>query len=309
MKKGLIALIVIGAVTLTAGSAMFGLAFAKGAFSNNSWSKEVTNTYTPEGSFNKIDVDIVTADLTFKPAEDNKTKVVSVEKEKIHHTAEISNDTLVIREKDERKFYEKWFGFVSRMKVTVYLPETTYEELKIEVTTGSIVSEDSFNFMKVNVKSTTGDLKLANVTGKSADIKITTGNVTLNNYNMYGELNVDTTSGDYAFNNVQCDSATLHTTTGKYNLNDFIVTGGLNTDRPNLDISGTSSDVTFKNCDAHYIKVKTTTGDIKGNLLTKKKFDAQTTTGTSLVDNDRTADDICYIRTTTGDIDISVGAK
>ena len=309
MKKGLIALIVIGAVTLTAGSAMFGLAFAKGAFSNNSWSKEETNTYTPEGSFNKIDVDIVTADLTFKPAEDNKTKVVSVEKEKIHHTAEISNDTLVIREKDERKFYEKWFGFVSRMKVTVYLPETTYEELKIEVTTGSIVSEDSFNFMKVNVKSTTGDLKLANVTGKSANIKITTGNVTLNNYNMYGELNVDTTSGDYAFNNVQCDSATLHTTTGKYNLNDFIVTGGLNTDRPNLDISGTSSDVTFKNCDAHYIKVKTTTGDIKGNLLTKKKFDAQTTTGTSLVDNDRTADDICYIRTTTGDIDISVGAK
>ena len=309
MKKGLIALIVIGAVTLTAGSAMFGLAFAKGAFSNNSWSKEETNTYTPEGSFNKIDVDIVTADLTFKPAEDNKTKVVSVEKEKIHHTAEISNDTLVIREKDERKFYEKWFGFVSRMKVTVYLPETTYEELKIEVTTGSIVSEDSFNFMKVNVKSTTGDLKLANVTGKSADIKITTGNVTLNNYNMYGELNVDTTSGDYAFNNIQCDSATLHTTTGKYNLNDFIVTGGLNTDRPNLDISGTSSDVTFKNCDAHYIKVKTTTGDIKGNLLTKKKFDAQTTTGTSLVDNDRTADDICYIRTTTGDIDISVGAK
>ena len=309
MKKGLIALIVIGAVTLTAGSAMFGLAFAKGAFSNNSWSKEETNTYTPEGSFNKIDVDIVTADLTFKPAEGNKTKVVCVEKEKIHHTAEISNDTLVIREKDERKFYEKWFGFVSRMKVTVYLPETTYEELKIEVTTGSIVSEDSFNFMKVNVKSTTGDLKLANVTGKSADIKITTGNVTLNNYNMYGELNVDTTSGDYAFNNVQCDSATLHTTTGKYNLNDFIVTGGLNTDRPNLDISGTSSDVTFKNCDAHYIKVKTTTGDIKGNLLTKKKFDAQTTTGTSLVDNDRTADDICYIRTTTGDIDISVGAK
>ena len=309
MKKGLIALIVIGAVTLTAGSAMFGLAFAKGAFSNNSWSKEVTNTYTPEGSFNKIDVDIVTADLTFKPAEDNKTKVVSVEKEKIHHTAEISNDTLVIREKDERKFYEKWFGFVSRMKVTVYLPETTYEELKIEVTTGSVVSEDSFNFMKVNVKSTTGDLKLANVTGKSADIKITTGNVTLNNYNMYGELNAETTTGDFSFDKVECEKATLHTTSGKYNLNDFIVTGALNTDRPNLDISGTSSDVTFKNCDAHYIKVKTTTGDIKGNLLTKKKFDAQTTTGTSLVDNDRTADDICYIRTTTGDIDISVGAK
>lgn len=308
MKKGLIALIIVGAAILTAGSAMFGLAIAKGAFTNNSWSKEVTVEHTPEGSFSKIDVDIVTADLTFKPAEDNKTKVVSVEKEKIHHTATVSNDTLVIREKDERKFYEKWFGFVSRMKVTVYLPETTYEELKIEVTTGSIVSEDSFTFTKVNIKSTTGDLKFENVSGKSADIKITTGNVTLNNYNLYGELNVDTTSGDYAFNNVECEKAILHTTSGKYLLNDFIVTGALNSDRPNLEISGTSSDITFKNCDAHNIKVKTTTGDVKGNLLTKKNFDAQTTTGIALVDNDRTADDKCYIRTTTGDIDISIGA-
>ena len=309
MKKGFIFLIVFGAIILTAGSAMFGLAIAKGAFTNNSWSKEVTKEYTLEDSFNKIDVDIVTADLTFKPAEDNKTKVVSVEKEKIHHTATVSNDTLVIREKDDRKFYEKWFGFVSRMKVTVYLPETTYEELKIEITTGSIISEDNFSFGKVNIESTTGDLKLANVTGKSADIKITTGNVTLNNYNMYGELNAETTTGDFAFNNVECEKAILHTTSGKYNLNDFIVTGDLNTDRPNLDISGTSSDVTFKNCDAHYIKVKTTTGDVKGNLLTKKSFDAQTTTGSVLVDNDRTVDDKCYIRTTTGDIDISIGAK
>ena len=308
MKKGFIFLIVFGAIILTAGSAMFGLAIAKGAFTNNSFTKEVTKEYVLEDSFNKIDVDIVTADLTFKPAEDNKTKVVSIEKEKIHHTAKVSNDTLVIREQDDRKFYEKWFGFVSRMKVTVYLPETSYEELKIEVTTGDMLIEDNFNFDKQSIKSTTGDLKFGNVTGKSADIKITTGNVTLYNYTLSGELNADTTTGDYEFNNVQCEKAILHTTSGKYTLTDTIVNGAFNEERANLDISGTSSDVTFVNCDAHYIKVKTTTGDIKGNLLTKKSFDAQTTTGHCLVDSDRTAEDKCYIRTTTGDIDISVGA-
>ena len=304
MKKGFIVLIVLGAAILTAGSAMFGLAIAKGAFSNNSWSKEVTNTYTPEGSFNKIDVDIVTADLTFKPAEDNKTKVVSVEKEKIHHTAEVSNNTLVIREQDDRKFYEKWFGFVSRMKVTVYLPETTYEELKIEITTGDILSEDSFAFDKVNIDSTTGDLKLANVTGKSADIKITTGNIVLNNYNIYGALNADTTTGDYTLNNVTCSNAKLHTTSGNYKLEDVLVNGEFDANRPNLDISGTSSDISFKNCDARNIYMKTTTGDIRGNFLTEKHVTYETTTGHATVDSNSLAVDKCFAKTTTGDIDI-----
>ncbi len=304
MKKGFVFLIVFGSILFVAGSAAFGLAIAKDAFKNNSLTQEVTKEYVLEDSFNKIDVDIVTADLTFKPSEDDKTKVVSVEKEKIHHTAKVSNDTLVIREQDERKFYEKWFGFMSRMKVTVYLPENTYEELKIDITTGNTLVEDAFNFDKLNIKSTTGDLKLQNVTGKSADIKITTGNVILNNYKLENSLNCDTTSGDYTFNDVKCEKVTLHTTSGKYILNDLIVTGALDPDRPNLDISGTSSDSTFKNCDAHNIKVKTTTGDIKGNFLTEKNIDAKTTTGNSKVDSNSMAADKCYIRTTTGDIDI-----
>ena len=304
MKKGFVFLIVFGSILFVAGSAAFGLAIAKGVFKDNQFTKEVTKEYVLEDSFNKIDIDIVTADLTFKPSEDDKTKVVSVEKEKIHHTAKVSNDTLIIREQDDRKFYEKWFGFMSRMKVTVYLPENTYEELKIDITTGSTLVEDVFNFDKLNIKSTTGDLKLQNVTGKNADIKITTGNVTLTHYRLENSLNIDTTSGDYTFNDVQCEKAALHTTSGKYILNDFIVTGALDSDRPNLDISGVSSDVYFKNSDAHNIKVKVTTGDIRGNFLTEKNIDAKTTTGNSKVDSNSMAADKCYIRTTTGDIDI-----
>ena len=110
MKKGFVFLIVFGSILFVAGSAAFGLAIAKGAFKNNSLTQEVTKEYILEDSYSKIDVDIVTADLTFKPSEDDKTKVVSVEKEKIHHTAKVSSDTLVIREEDDRKFYDRlWF--------------------------------------------------------------------------------------------------------------------------------------------------------------------------------------------------------
>ena len=307
MKKGFVFLIVFGSILFVAGSAAFGLAIAKDAFKNNSLTQEVTKEYILEDSFSKIDVDIVTADLTFKPSEDDKTKVVSVEKEKIHHTAKVSNDALVIREEDERKFYEKWFGFVSRMKVTVYLPESTYSELKIEVTTGDVLAEESFTFDKQNIKSTTGNVKLSNVTGSSANIKVTTGSIILNNYNLSSSLDADTTTGDFTFDSVTCNKATLHTTSGDYKLNDLIITGDLDGDRANLDISGTSSEIIFKNCDAHYIKMKTTTGDIKGNFLTKKNIDADTTTGKVTIDSDRSVADKCYAKTTTGDIDISVG--
>ena len=308
MKKGFVFLIVFGSILLVAGSAAFGLAIAKDAFKNNDFTKEVTKEYVLEDSFSKIDVDVVTADLTFKPSEDDKTKVVSVEKEKIHHTAKVSNDALVIREQDDRKFYEKWFGFIGRMKLTVYLPESTYSELKIEVTTGDILAEDNFTFDKQNIKSTTGNVKFTNVTGSNATIKVTTGSIILNNYNLSGSLDVDTTTGDFNFDNVKCNYAKLHTTSGDYKLNDLIVTGDLDPERANLDISGTSSEIIFKNCDAHNIKMKTTTGDIKGNFLTKKNIDAETTTGHAAVDSDRTVTDKCYARTTTGDIDISVGA-
>lgn len=304
MKKGFVFLIVFGSILFVAGSAAFGLAIAKGAFKNNSLTQEVTKEYILEDSYSKIDVDIVTADLTFKPSEDDKTKVVSVEKEKIHHTAKVSSDTLVIREEDDRKFYEKWFGFVSRMKITVYLPETTYSELKIEITTGDVLVEDAFTFDNQKIKSTTGDIKLSNIKGTTADIDITTGGITLNNYKLTGALDAETTTGDFKFDDVECSKATLHTTSGDYTLNSLIVTGSFDEDRPNLDVSGTSSEIIFKNCDARNIKMKTITGDIKGNFLTEKNITVEQTTGKAKVDSSSLAADKCFVKTTTGDIDI-----
>lgn len=301
MKKGFIFLIVFGTILLAAGGAMFGLAIAKGAFDNNVLMKEVTNEIVLDDSFNKIDIDIVTADLTFKPSEDGKAKVVSVEKEKIHHTAKVSNDALVIREQDDRKFYEKWFGFMGKMKVTVYLPETNYSDLKIKLVSGDTLVEDTFNFDKQYIKSTTGDIKLSNVTGASADFDVTTGKVVLTNYTLSGALNVKTTSGEGIFTNVTVDSASIHTVSGDQKYNSFIVNN-------NLVIHVTSGDIDFLNCDAATLNIHTTTGHVQGNLLTPKDFKAHSTTGDVTVYSTEGAPE-CVIETTTGDIYLTVGAK
>lgn len=309
MKKGLIVLIVVGAAILTAGSAMFGLAIAKGAFKNSSNSKEVPNSITLTESYNKIDVNVATGDLTFKPSEDGKTKVDVIEREKIHFTADVSSDTLLIKQQDDRAFYEKWFGNFGRMKLTVYLPESTYSDLKIKVVSGDVLIQDNFTFDTQNISSTSGDIKLSNINGSSLDIDVTSGDVELTNCSYTGDISSKAVSGRHTINGVTCNKATLNATSGKFDINDLIVSGTFDSKNYNLTIKGVSSDIKFKNCDARNIYMETTSGDIEGNFLTKKSFDADSTTGEVNVDSDRNAEDKCYAHSTTGDIDISIGVK
>lgn len=301
MKKGLLVLIIVGASLLTVGGTMFAIAAARGSFNNNDYTKEVTNEFEFEDAFNNIDIEIVTADLTFKPAADNKTKVVSIEREKIHHTAEVNDGTLIIKENDEREFYEKWFGNLGKMEVTVYLPETTYDNLKINVVTGDTSIQDSFYFANQEIHATTGDVTMNHVGGINSNIKVTTGKINIIDYHLTGSFSLETTTGDIKLEDMSCKSAEIHTTTGDIMLKSFLVEN-------KLTISGTNTDVNFVNCDASTLDIKTVTGHVKGNLLTPKEFKAKTTTGDIKVYSTQGAPE-CKVETTTGDIEITIGAE
>ena len=72
-----------------------------------------------------------------------------------------------------------------------------------------------------------------------------------------------------------------------------------------MDISLSTGDVNFNRSDALEIKVKVSTGDVTGNLLSPKIFYAETTTGKKDVPK-TTVGGICEITTTTGDIIINM---
>ena len=72
-----------------------------------------------------------------------------------------------------------------------------------------------------------------------------------------------------------------------------------------MNLITSTGDVTFRASDAKSIKVETSTGDVTGSLLTGKAFTTKTSTGDINVPSN-SGTDTCDIRTSTGDIEITI---
>lgn len=300
MKKGLVVLIVVGAVLLTAGGALFGVAIANNALSTSG--PLVTNNHDINESFNKVNIAIDVADLEFKKAEGDKCKVVCVEKEKVYHEVKVVDDTLKIEGKDTSEWYEHIFNYANGMKVTVYLPEKTYSDVTIASSTGDIIIDNAYTFTNFAVSLSTGNINIKNVTSDNVTITSSTGNQTLENMHVFNKFTVKASTGRLNLNNISCSSdVTLETSTGKIDLDNLITS-------KHLSVKASTGDVTFKNIDANTIKIETDTGDVSGNILTDKLFRVDTHTGHKNYPTE-TRGELCEIYTHTGNIDVTVGAK
>ena len=319
MKKGLSALIIVGAVLLTAGGALFAVAAANNMLSTDG--SLVTKEYEFDGTFTKLNIAIDIADLEFKKSNDTNCQVICHEKEKMFHEVKVEDQTLSIQAKDTSEWYEHIFNFTNGMKVTVYLPLDVYSDVKIASSTGDITCYEGFTFTELNASASTGDIKLENVKSNNANISTSTGHqnykgvkvnnqfllvastgdVSLENCEVGGLLKVNTSTGHITANGVRCTNASFEASTGKVKLDDFVAVS-------ELSIKTSTGDVTFKNIDADTIKIKTNTGNVKGNILTDKHFVVSTDTGKTNYPKYSTGS-LCEITTDTGDIDITVGAN
>ena len=72
-----------------------------------------------------------------------------------------------------------------------------------------------------------------------------------------------------------------------------------------LNITRDTGDVTFNKSDALSIKIKTSTGNVKGSLLSRKCFNVKTSTGKKQVPESFSGG-ICEITTSTGDVIIEI---
>jgi DUF4097 and DUF4098 domain-containing protein YvlB len=132
----------------------------------------------------------------------------------------------------------------------------------------------------IHVESDTGDIELSKmVCGKDVRIDVDTSDVDL----------ID----------VGCRNLVCEGDTGDISLVRTIVS-------ESIRIQNGTGDVEFHDSDASEIRVDTDTGDVSGNILTPKVFDARSRTGDVDVPNYSTGGS-CTIRTSTGDIDITVG--
>lgn len=268
-----VGLMVAGLVVSMIGLGVLGLDFTKLGTQNM-----VTNTYEPEESFSQIRMDLITTDVAFVPSEDGKAKVVCFEEEKMLHTVQVENNILVIRQKDDRQWYDYIGISVATPKLTVYLPASEYEELQIDCSTGKVNMPADFKFQDVRLDLTTGDVMW------KADVAQT--------------LSVHTTTGRVTTEGVQCGNLDIKTATGAVKL---LETQAETT----LTVIVTTGNVKLSRVDAGELSIETTTGNVSGTLLSSKVFIAETSTGNVDVPNS-TSGGKCQITTSTGNIEITI---
>ena len=150
----------------------------------------------------------------------------------------------------------------------------------------------------MKIKTTTGSICLENASAGALDLSVSTGNITAKQVSCTGDVSVNVTTGKAHLEDVSCKSLTSSGSTGSVFLKSVIADKKISVERSTGSIS-------FDASDAAELWVKTTTGSVKGTLLTNKAFFANSSTGN--IDVPRTTEGgKCEITTSTGDIKITI---
>ncbi len=288
-----------GAVLSIVGAVIFvgALAIIHFDFTKLSTQKSETNTYEFHEDFDKIFINVETASVTFVPSDNGICRVACVEEENLKHTVTIQDDTLTISTVDTRKWYDYICINFWSPKVTVYLPKDVYTSLSVATVTGNIEIPDKFNFESVAVTGTTSNIACYATVSESTELHTTTGSILLGPTEAK-TVHLSATTGSITAKDISCDRLTAETHTGRIRLEHVLA-------KDRMQLENTTGGVDFERCDAADITIKTTTGSVRGSLLSGKTFVTETATGSVHVPAS-TSGGRCEITTSTGSIKIEI---
>lgn len=319
MGKSVKIWLIIGVILTVMGLIMFLVPLAKANFdfSRLGTDKYVTNTYELTDAFDNISIQTDTADVTLLVSQDGSCKVECFEDEKAMHSVAVQEGTLTICLEDERAWYDHIGIHFDSPKITVYLPNTKYEDMAIGESTGAIVIPKDFSFDNIDIfastgavkvsasaadamkiKTTTGDILVENCSAGSMELSVSTGLVTVKDVVCQGDMGIRVSTGKIELTDVTCKNLVSPGSTGDVILKYVIA-------EEKMSIERGTGDVKFENCDASELFVETDTGDVYGSLLSAKVFIADTDTGSVNVPKS-TGGGRCEIHTDTGNIKITI---
>lgn len=320
MKKTTKIWLIAAASLILAGCILFAVVLSTNGwkFSKLSTVRYETNTYEISKPFTAIALSVDTADIAFALSSDGKCRVECYEEETTKHSVTVEKDTLFIESSNSKSWYDYTGFHFGSPKITVYIPKTEHYTLSVQGSTGNVEVLKELSFISAEISLSTGDINFFAAARETAEIKTGTGNICVEN-NSVGALSLSVSTGKVTISKVTCSgSITIGVSTGKAYLCDItcksILSSGTTGDiilnhviaTEKLSIERTTGNVKFDGSDAADIFVKTSTGDVTGNLLTDKVFITQTDTGDVDVPQTITGGR-CEINTNTGDIKIKIG--
>lgn len=311
--------IIAGIAILCTGLLICGASFAALGFNFRKLNtvKLVEETYAVNDEFKSIRIDADTEDILFELSSDKRCKVVCYEEEDDRHNVRVENNTLMISKHDKNKHD---FGFSFAMespKITVYLPNTSYQKLDIESDTGDTVIPKDFSFDSINVVLSTGDIscyasaeETVSIVNDTGDIKIydvlademkltaDTGDIIISSVTLTENMDITEDTGDVTIKDVTCKNLNCSGDSGDLTLTNVIAS-------EEFRLESDTGDIIFNGCDAGSIYAKSDTGDITGTLLEEMIFVTETDTGDVNVPKTLNGGR-CELTTDTGDIDIQL---
>ena len=291
--------IIVASVLILVGAAVFvgALASADFDFTKLVGNKYETRTEVIDGSFRSIKIDTDTADIKFIPTKDGSCKAEITDSTKCRHTVTVADGTLTVKLHDECKWYDH-IGFnLGTQKITLYIPEGSYETLTVDTSTGDTDISAGFTFGKVKIKASTGNAALDGTTAASLEIALSTGKITVTDTTVNADADIRVSTGKVYLADFTCDNLTTSGDTGELTMENVKISN-------RFDAVRDTGDILFENLDAGTVTVRTSTGDVKGSLAKEMRFNAKASTGK--VDVPLIASDSENIITTnTGDIKIS----
>ena len=286
----LLALCLCGAGLLLSFVAMMGLGFDFHKLNNVTMTE---NTYPVEEAFQNISISCAEADIVLVPlGDDEESRVVVRESDKIFHTVSVENGTLTVTRKDTRAWYEHFGVYWAGMKLTVYLPKQDYAALQLSTVSGEISVAEELTFDKANLSATSGDVRFQ-AAAEELYLDTVSGDVILDAPSLK-ELDIKTVSGDIRLANISCDLVALKTTSGEIRADNVTAT-------KEIRIEAVSGDVELGYCDGGSLQIETVSGDVDATLLTAKQISTDTVSGDVRVPAGGSGGK-CRVNTVSGDI-------
>lgn len=302
MKKGKKVALIIALVCVVLGAAISICALAAVGHDLSQLNTVKYTAYTHEISEDFSGLRIVSAacDVRLLPAQDGQCKVVCAQTDQVTYAVGVENGILTIRHSDERSWYDTIsinFNTSDEMAILVYLPQTAYDSLYVNCTSGDISIPNCFTFADAQLHSTSGEITCTACVDGTLLLESVSGNLEISGCTA-SALKASTTSGEIDISRVNAASLSVSSTSGDADLEDVIVAGELSVDT-------TSGEIELERCDGNNLLLSSVSGDISGSLLSGKQFDVQTISGETHVPPSASGGQ-CKIRTTSGEIEIKI---
>ncbi len=173
----------------------------------------------------------------------------------------------------------------------------SFDTLKIDGDTSDV---DCFASASrgIEIKLSTGDIRLEDIVTEQLKLTTDTGRIRVNTADVGDSIKIETDTGRVELTDTSCNDLYAESDTGSITLKNVIGAGS-------FTIESDTGDITLDRSDAAEIYVDTDTGDVTGTLLSDKVFLTETSTGRVSVPKTITGGK-CELKTSTGDIKIEV---